>query len=476
MESFVKTFEYDNGEIQRVQAVAPDRDAALHFFKPQRSKEAFDRICDLYRDFAVPRCPYIFGRLMHFCLPDDVRIPEAVRAICRKYAGRVGLLADDISKVAVAFKYGLHIKGNGEVTERKRISSVSHGELLAFYKRLADGGFARVVCGKAPYCKILPVGQDFGLLSASETESPVRANSTFFIMDSFDVASVYDVIGTPFGFTAENGDILTPPLYGREAFVVRRDGSVGIETPRLKRLIVCIDNIKLAHGEGGVTFYERPDRNLTPRAWGKDVLDIAVIGRRIAAVKRGGRMQIPAAGFVIRVTSGHNDTAKLLEDHTTLPGMEVTYSGIEDVNFAVSAGNPILINGEKILHFITKFYNIKQFWCTKYPPSLYPLDFNNARAPRMAIGADKDGEIMLVWAEGKGKFSYEKGKDSCGASLKEMAEICEKLGLYNAVNLDGGGSAQLLVNGKRKLMISDRNKADNSEAERAVPLGIAVAK
>ncbi len=476
MESFVKTFEYDNGEVQRVQAVSLGKGAALHFFKPEKSKEAFGRVCDLYRDFAVPGCPYIFGRLMHFCIPEGVKIPNAVYELCDKYADKIGLIADDISKVAVAFKYGLYIKRDGTVTERKRINALSHGELLAFYRHLAEKGCARVVCGKAPYCKILPVGQDFGLLSASETESPVRANSTFFIMDSFDVASVYDVIGTSFGFTAENGEILTPPLYGREAFVVRRDGSVGIETPRLKSLVACIRDIKLTHGVCGVTFYERPDRNLTPRAWGKDVLDIAVIGRRIAAVKRGGRMQIPAAGFVIRVTSGHSDTAKLLEDHTTLPGTEVTYSGMEKISFAVSAGNPILINGEKILRFRTKFYNIKQFWRTKYPPSLYPLDFNNARAPRMAMGADKNGEIMLVWAEGKGKFSYEKGKDSCGASLKEMADICEKLGLYTAVNLDGGGSAQILVKGKRELMISDRNKADNSEAERAVPLGIAVAK
>ena len=55
-----------------------------------------------------------------------------------------------------------------------------------------------------------------------------------------------------------------------------------------------------------------------------------------------------------------------------------------------------------------------------------------------------------------------------------MAEIAQELGLYNAVNLDGGGSAQILVNGEKVLHISDRNKVDNTDAERLIPLGLVV--
>ncbi|MCR5585509.1 MAG: phosphodiester glycosidase family protein, partial [Lachnospiraceae bacterium] len=153
-------------------------------------------------------------------------------------------------------------------------------------------------------------------------------------------------------------------------------------------------------------------------------------------------------------------------------GKNVKYEGMEDIKFAVSAGNSAIVNGKQTLGFKSGFYNIKKPWKVKFPPSLYPLDYDRDRAPRMAIGALKDGRLVLLWAEGKGKFFYEKGADSCGASLKEMAEICEKMGIYNAVNLDGGGSAQILFDGKRKLMISDRNKEDNKEAERAVPLGL----
>ena len=102
------------------------------------------------------------------------------------------------------------------------------------------------------------------------------------------------------------------------------------------------------------------------------------------------------------------------------------------------------------------------------------MDFENARAARMAIGSDADGKPVIFWAEGKGKLEYVPGRDSIGASLSEMAEIAEAIGLHNAVNLDGGGSAQILLEGIRTLHISDRNKEDNSDAERLVPLGLIV--
>jgi exopolysaccharide biosynthesis protein len=65
------------------------------------------------------------------------------------------------------------------------------------------------------------------------------------------------------------------------------------------------------------------------------------------------------------------------------------------------------------------------------------------------------------------------GVDSCGASLADMARICTALGMVNGVNLDGGGSAQILVNNKRSLMISDRN-TDFTESERPVPMGLII--
>ena len=92
----------------------------------------------------------------------------------------------------------------------------------------------------------------------------------------------------------------------------------------------------------------------------------------------------------------------------------------------------------------------------------------------IALGADKDGKPVLFWAEGAGKLGYLKGEDSRGATLVDMAEIAADIGMVNGVNLDGGGSAQILLGNQRTLRISDRNRADNSEAERLVPVGLVV--
>ena len=102
------------------------------------------------------------------------------------------------------------------------------------------------------------------------------------------------------------------------------------------------------------------------------------------------------------------------------------------------------------------------------------MNFEKARAARIGLGADKEGKPVIFWVEGKGKIQYKSREDSTGASLYEMADIAVELGLRNAINLDGGGSAQMLVDNVRALRISDRNKVDNSEVERLVPLGLMI--
>lgn len=61
--------------------------------------------------------------------------------------------------------------------------------------------------------------------------------------------------------------------------------------------------------------------------------------------------------------------------------------------------------------------------------------------PRTAIGYTRDNNLIIFVCEGR-------AKNAAGLSLGQMAEIMQKLGCYEALNLDGGGSTTLLVNGK----------------------------
>ena len=68
---------------------------------------------------------------------------------------------------------------------------------------------------------------------------------------------------------------------------------------------------------------------------------------------------------------------------------------------------------------------------------------------RTAIGHDSGGHLTLVVVDGKTGVS--------GVSLEEMAELCIRLGLVNAINLDGGGSATLT---QRHLLINTPSDDD----------------
>ena len=62
-------------------------------------------------------------------------------------------------------------------------------------------------------------------------------------------------------------------------------------------------------------------------------------------------------------------------------------------------------------------------------------------APRSAIGQRKDGIVLFLVINGRLATSI-------GADMVDLTEIMEKYGAYNAANLDGGSSSELLINQK----------------------------
>ena len=443
IESEIITFNYPGGEIQRVQKIVLDSWSQFGFITPAYSERSFDRLCDLYENYIIPKCPWIFGRLILFRVPDDMDVPFPFSS------ERYGTVSDKLTAAAIALRHGVVIIGRRPVFMTDAVRS--------FWKALEMRNCIRVVCGCLPNTTVLPVGNCSGFLSECEPEAAVKTNSSFFIMDRFDCASVYDSIGSTIGLLVKDGFVINPPMYMREALIIRNDGSCSIEVPRLSDLSIEINGLLIDKRLSRI--YTRPAFRITPAHKGTDIV---VTGSKVTAVHNGGSTFVPSSGFVVSVSK--TDAA---------PGDTVVYRGYEEVAFGIQAGNSAVINGQKTTGFISPFYNIKKLWSTSYPPSLYPLDFKKDRAPRMVIGEDSSGRPVMIWAEGAGKLRYLPGADSCGASLSEMSEICLTLGLVNAINLDGGGSSQILVNNERSLMISDR-KPDNSEAERAVPTGLII--
>ena len=63
------------------------------------------------------------------------------------------------------------------------------------------------------------------------------------------------------------------------------------------------------------------------------------------------------------------------------------------------------------------------------------------RNPRTAIGYTKDNHLIMLTADGREGASI-------GLTLNELAKLMKQLGCENAMNLDGGGSTVMYINGR----------------------------
>ena len=84
----------------------------------------------------------------------------------------------------------------------------------------------------------------------------------------------------------------------------------------------------------------------------------------------------------------------------------------------------------------------------------FPADIKFGRAPRSAVGVTKWGDYILAVADGRQSHSQ-------GCTLQEWADILlNKFGAVDAINLDGGGSSELLV--KEKIVNSPSDGSERS--------------
>ncbi len=70
--------------------------------------------------------------------------------------------------------------------------------------------------------------------------------------------------------------------------------------------------------------------------------------------------------------------------------------------------------------------------------------------PRTAMGYTKDNKLIILVIEGRNNGIAE------GATLTQEAQMLKDIGCWEALNLDGGGSSCMLVNGKETIKISDK--------------------
>jgi exopolysaccharide biosynthesis protein len=243
--------------------------------------------------------------------------------------------------------------------------------------------------------------------------------------------SYFALNGEILGLLKLDGQIVSTPTLARTALGILPDGRVLIDQVDYTGLVTLPDGRKVAIS--GVNHERGPDELMLYNAYfgqstdtNKFGVDYLVVNNKIAAINREGNTLLSPGSIVL---SAHGKAA------AALAGLKVGDTVIIDqtlgqdwdkTRYALGAG-PRLVKGSSI--FITT--KLEEFGS----------DVAGGRAPRTALGLTKAGHILLVVVDGRQAASI-------GQSLLELAAFMQELGAVDAMNLDGGGSSEMVVNGR----------------------------
>ncbi len=253
-------------------------------------------------------------------------------------------------------------------------------------------------------------------------------NGGYFVMEN----------GKPIDLLVIDGKVLALPERFRGFFGIRRNGKPVFIQPSVEMTVSAggarawyvhrlneppqSGQIAVFTPEYGAATGTKPDRK-----------EAAVSGGVITSF-HNGNSPIPADGFVLSTDAAQSFLFDSLRIGDTLKKSVASYPDISDVAYGMTAG-PMLIRGG-----ITQKSLIEDFAVTS--------SIVSKRNPRTAVGLTKNNHLIFVVVEGR-------SARSAGMSLDELARLMRALGAVDAINLDGGGSSEIVVKDKIVNELSD---------------------
>ncbi len=231
--------------------------------------------------------------------------------------------------------------------------------------------------------------------------------------------------GVPLGTLMINKKIYTGPIYNRVAIGFFENK---YEMSRLQ----CEIYIKTNKGGLKIDNINQP-RMLSTHAivytsnWGeispptpKYGKQIAISNGRLSAVSYDS-LTIPKDGFV--VVGSEKNINSIIDSKSYKLDIKINPDW-KGVNHIISGGPYLIKNGEIYIDTAAQ-----------------KLNSITGRNPRTAIGYTKENNLIMVTADGR-------EGSSVGLTLYELASLMKEFGCINAMNLDGGGSTVMYIQGK----------------------------
>lgn len=241
-------------------------------------------------------------------------------------------------------------------------------------------------------------------------------------------ASYFAVNGDILGVTRIDNLVAGTTYFTRSAFGLDADGAPAFGEISYNGQITLggrslyIGGVDCERGENMVVIYNRAYGERTgTNEFGTEYV---VRGGKVTAIA-GGNTPIPKDGFVV---SAHGSAQEAFAGvRKGDPAVLAEDLGTEwnDCPQILGAGPRLLENGR---------VNVT------VAQEEFPDDIRYGRAPRSAVGVMKNGNFLLAVVDGRQESSH-------GLTLTEWAKLLQEMGAVDAINLDGGGSSELVVGG-----------------------------
>ena len=250
---------------------------------------------------------------------------------------------------------------------------------------------------------------------ASRNNSIAAVNGTYFKPQN----------GVPLGTLMIDKKVYTGPIHNRVAMGIGKNEFKMAQvqfnsTLKAGRQSLKIDNINQPRMLSTYTLLYTRDWGLTSPTPPKYGVNIAIQDNKITAISYGSTA-IPENGYVI---SGPK--AKL-EPFFMAKKIELDLKMVphwENIDHIISGGPYLIKDGEVFIDVTAQ-----------------KLGAITGKNPRTAIGYTAHNEFIMVTVDGREHASV-------GMTLGELARMMKGFGCINAMNLDGGGSTVMYVQGK----------------------------
>lgn len=278
----------------------------------------------------------------------------------------------------------------------------------------------------------MKLAKEFELTPALSSDSTLKSRRTITTIAKNNNAIVAlngtyfkPQTGVPLGTLMINQKMYTGPIYDRVAMGIF-DNGFDIARIQLDATIkgsgktIKVNNINQPRMLSTHVLVYTPEWGKYSPAAPKYGVGLQVIDNKITKASANA-VEIPENGYVI---SGPKSILYSLLEKKDVELSIKTNPNWEGVKHIISGGPYLVKNGEVFVDMTAQ-----------------KLQAIGGRNPRSAIGYTKENNFIFVAVDGR-------EGSSIGMTLMELANFMQSIGCVGAINLDGGGSTVMYVNGK----------------------------